>query len=105
MTRVVIAGGAAADPLARALRDAGFEVVHIGESRDPAQVAAAVVQEDAGAVGFTDVSAESVEELRELLVAQGAEDVVLLRPGAEPGEIVESLTGVDPRQSDAAPTT
>ncbi|WP_143261576.1 cobalamin-dependent protein [Allokutzneria sp. NRRL B-24872] len=105
MTRVVVAGGAGADPLARALRDAGFEVVHIGESRDPAQVAAAVVQEDAVAVGFTDVPAESVEELRDLLVAQGAEDVVLFRSGAEPGEIVESLTGADPRPSDATRTT
>ena len=107
MIRVVIAGGPGgdADALARALRDAGIEVVHSGALRDPAQVAAAVVQEDADAVGFLDVSEDVVTDLRDLLVAQGAEDVVILRAGAKPDEIVESLTGAAPRPSDATRTT
>ncbi|SDN12576.1 cobalamin-dependent protein [Allokutzneria albata] len=103
MIRVVVAGGpdGDADALARALRDAGIEVVHCGASSDPAQVAAAVVQEDADAVALRGATAD----LRELLAEQGAEDVVIFRPEAKPEDIVESLTAADPRPSDATRTT
>lgn len=42
--------------IARALRDAGFEVVYTGIRRTPAEIAAAAVQEDVAAIGLSSLS-------------------------------------------------
>ena len=42
--------------IARALRDAGFEVVYTGIRRSPEEIAAAAVQEDVGAIGLSSLS-------------------------------------------------
>jgi methylmalonyl-CoA mutase C-terminal domain/subunit len=93
--RVVVAGPGAggAEPaateavaLARALRDAGAEVVHTGGGGSPAQLAATLVQEDADALGLTGGTAQLLGEVLALAAAQGADDVAgfLIAPPAGP---------------------
>lgn len=73
--------------VARALRDAGIEVVYTGLHQTPAQVAQTAVQEDADAVGLSVLSgahmtlfAEVLEQLRAL----GADDIVVFGGGIIP---------------------
>ncbi len=80
--------------VARALRDAGFEVIYTGLHQTPEQIAEAVVQEDADAVGLSVLSGahmtlfpKVVEELR----ARGAGDVLVFGGGIIPPEDVEPL--------------
>ena len=109
--RVVVAGpDGQADPravaLARALRDAGAEVVLTGVPAAPGPLAATVVQEDADAVGLAGAPGELLAGLLERLAAAGVDDVtafvlgdggrlpdgVLRFPdGTPPGDVVEAL--------------
>ncbi|SFO96018.1 methylmalonyl-CoA mutase, C-terminal domain [Geodermatophilus dictyosporus] len=78
--RVVVAGpGGADDPravaLARALRDAGAEVVLTGVPASAGRLAATVVQEDADAVGLAGAPPELLAGVLERLAAAGADDV------------------------------
>lgn len=94
MLRILLAGpGGTAGPddavvaLARALRDAGHEVVRTGPAPSPEQVVAAVLQEDADLVGLSAGSGDGVTDwrrVRELLVEHGADDVVVLGSGVVP---------------------
>ncbi len=71
--------------LARGLRDAGMEVVHAGRS-SLEQLADAVVQEDADAVGLPVLPAEPAEvlaRLAALLADRGVSDVVAFACGAD----------------------
>ncbi|PPK69645.1 hypothetical protein V5P93_006712 [Actinokineospora auranticolor] len=68
--RIVLTG---ADDLARALRDAGAEVVYLTDT-DPARVAATAVQEDADAV----VAATALPAITALLADNGAEDIAVV---------------------------
>jgi methylmalonyl-CoA mutase, C-terminal domain len=79
--------------IARALREAGFEVIYTGLHQTPEQIAETVVQEDADAVGLSILSGAHmtlcprvVEQLR----ARGAEDVLVFGGGIIPEpDIVE----------------
>ncbi|PRY51970.1 methylmalonyl-CoA mutase C-terminal domain/subunit [Geodermatophilus tzadiensis] len=78
--RVVVAGpGGAGDPravaLARALRDAGAEVVLTGVPASAAQLVATVVQEDADAVGLAGAPPGLLAGVLEGLAAAGVDDV------------------------------
>ena len=80
--------------IARALRDAGFEVIYTGLHQTPEQVAEAVVQEDADAVGLSLLSGAHmtlfprvIEELKE----RGAEDVLLFGGGIIPDADIATL--------------
>ena len=78
--RVVVAGpDAPQDPravsLARALRDAGAEVVLTGVPRSGAQLAATVLQEDADAVGLAGAPPELLADVLERLAGAGVDDV------------------------------
>ncbi len=78
--RVVVAGpDAPEDPravsLARALRDAGAEVVLTGVPGSAGRLAATVVQEDADAVGVTGAPPELLAEVLERLAGAGVDDV------------------------------
>lgn len=92
--RVVVAelgpGRSLAAP-ARALRDAGLEVVDAGVAAGPAAVAAAAVQEDADAVvvAVPAASAPALAGLADALRAEGREDAVLLGlgPAAAPAGV------------------
>ena len=73
--------------IARALRDAGFEVIYTGLHQTPEQVVEAVVQEDADAVGLSLLSGAHmtlVPRVMSLLAARGAGDVLVVCGGIIP---------------------
>jgi methylmalonyl-CoA mutase, C-terminal domain len=80
--------------IARALRDAGMEVIYTGLHQTPEQIAATVIQEDADAVGLSILSGAHmtlVPRVVEILREQGAEDVVITVGGTIPAEDVPGL--------------
>src|SRR6266581_670673 len=82
--------------IARALRDAGMEVIYTGLHQTPEQIVETVVQEDADAVGLSILSGAHmtlVPRVLELLAEQGISDVVVTVGGTIPREDVESLEG------------
>jgi methylmalonyl-CoA mutase C-terminal domain/subunit len=86
--------------IARALRDAGMEVIYTGLHQTPEQIAATVVQEDADAIGLSILSGAHmtlVPRVVELLKEQGADDVVLTVGGTIPNDDIPELKklGVD----------
>lgn len=73
--------------IARALRDAGFEVVYTGLHQTPEQVVQAVIQEDADAIGLSLLSGAHltlVPKIVELLNTAGREDVLVIVGGIIP---------------------
>jgi methylmalonyl-CoA mutase C-terminal domain/subunit len=80
--------------IARALRDAGMEVIYTGLHQTPEQIAATVIQEDADAVGLSILSGAHmtlVPRIVALLKEQEAEDVVLTVGGTIPAEDIAEL--------------
>ena len=80
--------------IARALRDAGMEVIYTGLHQTPEQIAATVVQEDADAIGLSILSGAHmtlVPKVLELLKEQGVEDVVITVGGTIPSEDIPEL--------------
>jgi methylmalonyl-CoA mutase C-terminal domain/subunit len=81
--------------VARALRDAGLEVVYAGLHQTPEQIVAAAVQEDADAVGLSIHSGAHMTlfpRIVELLRERGASDVVVFGGGIIPREDIIALT-------------
>ncbi|WP_222194187.1 cobalamin B12-binding domain-containing protein [Modestobacter italicus] len=73
--------------VARALRDAGMEVVYTGLHQTPEQIVETVVQEDADAVGLSVLSGAHMTlfaRLAELLRQRGVDDVVVFGGGIIP---------------------
>ena len=86
--------------IARALRDAGMEVIYTGLHQTPEQIAATVVQEDADAIGLSILSGAHmtlVPRVVELLKEQGIDDVVITVGGTIPADDIGELKelGVD----------
>jgi methylmalonyl-CoA mutase, C-terminal domain len=80
--------------IARALRDAGMEVIYTGLHQTPEQIVETVIQEDADAVGLSILSGAHmtlVPKVAELLAGQGAEDVVLVVGGTIPSDDIPEL--------------
>ena len=80
--------------IARALRDAGMEVIYTGLHQTPEQIAETVIQEDADAVGLSILSGAHmtlVPRVVELLQSQGADDVVVTVGGTIPAEDIPTL--------------
>ena len=80
--------------IARALRDAGMEVIYTGLHQTPEQIVETVIQEDADAVGLSILSGAHmtlVPRVMELLKEQGADDVVVTLGGTIPSEDVKEL--------------
>ena len=80
--------------IARALRDAGMEVIYTGLHQTPEQIAATVIQEDADAVGLSILSGAHmtlVPKVVALLAEQGADDVVITVGGTIPADDVPEL--------------
>ncbi len=80
--------------IARALRDAGFEVIYTGLHQTPEMIAAAAVQEDVDAVGLSVMSGAHMTlfpAVVDLLRQQGAGDVVVFGGGIIPQEDVPRL--------------
>src|SRR6476469_1377277 len=108
--------------IARALRDAGMEVIYTGLHQTPEQVVNTAIQEDVDGIGLSILSGAHNTLFRrvlELLKEQGAEDIALFgggiipdqdipaltaagvkalfRPGAPMQEIVAFVKGIEPR--------
>ena len=80
--------------IARALRDDGFEVVYTGLHQTPEQVVAAVVQEDADAVGLSLLSGAHltlVPRIIDALAEAGRGDVVVVVGGIIPEDDIPTL--------------
>jgi methylmalonyl-CoA mutase C-terminal domain/subunit len=80
--------------VARALRDAGMEVVYTGLHQTPEQIVETVVQEDADAVGLSVLSGAHMTlfaRLAELLDERGIDDVVVFGGGIIPDEDIPEL--------------
>lgn len=73
--------------IARALRDAGMEVIYTGLRQTPEQIVSAALQEDADVIGLSILSGAHnhiAPRLMELLRAQGLDDVLVLVGGIIP---------------------
>ncbi|MEO8277224.1 MAG: cobalamin B12-binding domain-containing protein [Thermoanaerobaculia bacterium] len=86
--------------VARALRDAGYEVIYTGLRQTPEQIAAAAVQEDVDAVGLSILSGAHnrlLPEVIRLLREAGADDVLVFAGGIIPDRDVPALkqAGID----------
>ena len=80
--------------IARALRDAGMEVIYTGLHQTPEQIVQTVVQEDADAVGLSILSGAHMTLFRrtvELLAENEASDVVLFGGGIVPEQDIAEL--------------
>ena len=80
--------------IARALRDAGFEVIYTGLHQTPEQVAETVVQEDADAVGLSLLSGAHMTlfpRVHGLLKERGIDHVVLFGGGIIPDADIPKL--------------
>ena len=80
--------------IARALRDAGMEVIYTGLHQTPEQIAETVIQEDADAIGISILSGAHmtlVPRILDLLADQGVDDVLVTVGGTIPARDVEEL--------------
>ena len=80
--------------IARALRDAGFEVIYTGLHQTPEMIVAAALQEDVDAVGLSILSGAHMTifpAIVELLKEKGAADVVVFGGGIIPQDDVPKL--------------
>ena len=80
--------------IARALRDAGMEVIYTGLHQTPEQIVETVIQEDADAVGLSILSGAHmtlVPRIVELLREQGVDDVLVTVGGTIPADDIPEL--------------
>jgi methylmalonyl-CoA mutase C-terminal domain/subunit len=80
--------------VARALRDAGFEVIYTGLHQTPEQIVATAIQEDADAIGLSVLSGAHnylFKAVLDLLNEKGAGDVAVFGGGIIPPEDVAEL--------------
>ena len=83
--------------IARALRDAGMEVIYTGLRQTPEQIASAALQEDADVIGLSILSGAHVHvctALMELLRARGLDDVLVLVGGIIPDVDIPRLRDI-----------
>jgi methylmalonyl-CoA mutase C-terminal domain/subunit len=87
--------------IARALRDAGMEVIYTGLFQTPEQIVQTAIQEDADGIGLSILSGAHmtlfplvVEQLR----AQGADDIVFFGGGTIPGDDAKELKELGVRE-------
>ena len=96
--------------VARALRDAGFEVIYTGLHQTPEQIAETAIQEDADGVGLSCHSGAHMTlfpKVVELLREHGAGDVLVFGGGIIPKEDIPKLegAGIERIFTPGAPTT
>jgi methylmalonyl-CoA mutase, C-terminal domain len=81
--------------VARALRDAGVEVIYTGLHQTPEQIVSAAIQEDVAAVGLSILSGAHMTLFRrvlDLLAERDATDIVVFGGGIIPDEDIDELT-------------
>lgn len=96
--------------VARALRDAGFEVIYTGLHQTPEQIAEAAIQEDADAVGMSCLSGAHMTlfpRVVNLLREKGAPHIVVFGGGIIPDEDIAPLkeAGIKEVFTPGTPTT
>jgi methylmalonyl-CoA mutase C-terminal domain/subunit len=87
--------------IARALRDAGMEVIYSGLRQTPEQVVAAAIQEDVDVIGLSILSgAHNVlfPEILKLLREKGGEDILVLAGGIIPEKDIAPLKAIGIRE-------
>jgi methylmalonyl-CoA mutase, C-terminal domain len=80
--------------IARALRDAGMEVIYTGLHQTPEQIVETVIQEDADAVGLSILSGAHmtlIPRILELMRERDIDDVVVIAGGTIPGDDIAEL--------------
>jgi methylmalonyl-CoA mutase C-terminal domain/subunit len=80
--------------VARALRDAGMEVIYTGLHQTPEQIVEAAIQEDVDAIGLSELSGAHmtlVPRILELLARQHADDLVVVVGGTIPADDATEL--------------
>jgi methylmalonyl-CoA mutase C-terminal domain/subunit len=101
MIRVIVAKAGldghdrGAKVVARALRDAGVEVIYTGLHQTPEQIVSAAIQEDVDAIGLSILSGAHMTlfgRVLELLRERGAGDIVVFGGGIVPDADIASLT-------------
>ena len=83
--------------IARALRDAGMEVIYTGLHQTPEQIVETALQEDADVIGISILSGAHmtlVPRILELLVAAGLPDVLVIVGGTVPRQDIRELVGL-----------
>ncbi len=83
--------------IARALRDAGMEVVYTGLRQTPEQIVSAALQEDADVIGLSILSGAHLHicpRIMELLKAQGMDDVMVVVGGIIPDADIPVLNAL-----------
>src|SRR2546421_1061374 len=80
--------------IARAFRDAGFEVIYTGLRQTPEQVVNAALQEDADVVGLSVLSGAHMTlcpRIMELMKKEGLDDVLVVIGGINPDQAIPKL--------------
>ncbi|MBX5447193.1 MAG: cobalamin B12-binding domain-containing protein [Acidothermus cellulolyticus] len=80
--------------VARALRDAGCEVIYLGLHQSPEAIVSAAVQEDADAIGLSILSGAHMTlfpRVLELLAAKNAQDIIVFGGGIIPADDIARL--------------
>lgn len=80
--------------IARALRDAGFEVIYSGLRQTPEAIVSSAIQEDVSAIGLSSLSGAHNHlfvKVAELLKAEKADDIMLFGGGVIPAEDIPGL--------------
>jgi methylmalonyl-CoA mutase, C-terminal domain len=80
--------------IARALRDAGFQVIYLGLRKTPAQIVEAAIQEDAGFIGLSILSGAHLmlsEKVVKLLAEKDASDIKVIVGGTIPERDIAAM--------------
>lgn len=96
--------------IARALRDAGMEVIYTGLRQTPEQIVAAAIQEDVDVVAMSILSGAHnhlFPKVVDLIKEQGADDVLIIGGGVIPDEDIPGLkkAGIAEIFTPGTPTT
>jgi methylmalonyl-CoA mutase C-terminal domain/subunit len=96
--------------VARALRDAGFEVIYTGLRQTPEQVAETALQEDVNVVGLSILSGAHMRlfpEIMKLLKERGMKDILVIAGGIIPEDDIKPLKklGINAIFGPGTPTT
>ena len=87
--------------VARAFRDAGFEVIYTGLHQTPEQIVSAAIQEDVDLIGLSSLAAAHLflfQRVIDLLKSQGAADIQVIGGGIIPGKDIDKLKAVGVRE-------
>lgn len=87
--------------IARAFRDAGFEVVYTGLHQTPEQIVAAAIQEDVDLIGLSSLAGAHIhlfERVIDLLKAEGADDIAVIGGGIIPAKDIKRLKSAGIRE-------